>query len=290
MPGVSVWPQRTRAPRTDQQVIRMSKAGAPAAVLSCCLLLLNSACISSRHKNGFRVLPGNPVYVLQSPDARRTPLPDLLKSFNGFQPGQPSIDLRPRMELRIENAYYRKGSSRRGLEGFLGTELARFSVLPDGLRLLSVQPMTGRPADDVPVQQLIPAPATHFRHYRLYYELLFAKSANAHGSALLGADSAAELDSLSAQLTHPETVCNAGSMHCVVFPEACSVSVELQITVNGKPQSGLWGSRLSSVVANSQSFSLRRLYKGRLTPVKLDPNDAEDLRLALLPGDEISWH
>jgi hypothetical protein len=36
------------------------------------------------------------------------------------------MELRPQMELRIENAYYRKGMPKRGLDGFLGTEIARY--------------------------------------------------------------------------------------------------------------------------------------------------------------------
>ncbi len=59
------------------------------------------------------------------------------------------------MELRIENAYYKKGASRRGLEGFLGTEVAYYEVTSNRLQLLSVQPMQELPQDDVPVQRLI---------------------------------------------------------------------------------------------------------------------------------------
>jgi hypothetical protein len=254
------------------------------AGLILCLLWLTSC-----HGGPFRVLPYSPNYVLQSPDSRKTSFPEVLRAYNGFEPAKNWIDLRPLMELRIENAYYEKGASRRGLKGFLGTEVARYEVMPEGLRLLSVQPMKNRPEADVPVEQLIAQPGLTFRYYRLYFELVFARSRDSHGSALLTANSTEELDRLSAQLTEPESVCNSKSVHCAVFPEACSVSVEMKITVNGKPQTAFWGSLLASVAPHPQHLEIRRLYAGRLNPIKIDARDPSALRLPLLPGDEIIW-
>jgi hypothetical protein len=49
-------------------------------------------------------------------------------------PHQNYVELRPQLRLRIENAYYKAGASRRGIEGFLGTEIAKYEVSPRGLR------------------------------------------------------------------------------------------------------------------------------------------------------------
>ncbi len=253
-------------------------------------LILLLSCPGCRSARSFRVLPNSPHYVLRSPDARETPFPDLLRAYNGFEPGRGSLDLRPLMELRIENAYYQNGASRRGLTGFLGTEIARYEVLPRGLRLLLVQPMPNRPADQAPVQQLLSQPGLKFPYYRLYFEILFARSHNAHGSVLLGAGSKEELDQLSAQLAHPEEVCTATASHCTVFPEACSVSVEMKIVVNGKPQTVGWGSLLMSIADHPQHLGMKRLNAGRLTPLQIDPHDPDALRLPLLPGDQIVWN
>ena len=253
-----------------------------------CLLLFTS-CTGRRHRGSFRVLPSSPNYLLRSPDSRETAFTDVLRAYNGFEPAKSWIDLRPLMELRIENAYYEKGASRRGLAGFLGTEVAQYEITPQGLRLLSVQPMKDRPEDELPVQQLIRQAELGYRYYRFYFEILFDRNSDAHGSALLGADSIEELDRLSARLAQPETVCNARSVHCTVFPEACSVSVEMKIIVNGEPQIALWGSVLESVAAHPKHLNVKRLYAGRLRPMKIDSHDRSALRLPLLPGDQIIW-
>ncbi len=245
----------------------------------------------TRNSHAFEVLPSTPYYVLKSPDRQETPLPDVLRDYNGFEPGSGWIDLRPQMEVEVENAYYEKGASRRGLKGFLGTEVARYEVTSQGLRLLSARPMVERPAGDPSVQDLIAPDTASFRYYRLYFEIVFARKNNAHGSVLLAANSPEELGSLSVQMSHPETICTDDSIHCRVFPEACSVSVEIKIVVNAKPQLIVWGRVLSGVVTDHPAHvELKRLYRGHLTAIKLDPHDTNALRLPLLPGDQITWH
>lgn len=100
------------------------------AIDSCALVILQLSFLSCslRHPAAFQVLPHNPAYLLRSPDARETPFPEVLRAYNGFEPGRGWIDLYSLMELRVENAYYQKGASRKGLEGFLGTEVARYAV------------------------------------------------------------------------------------------------------------------------------------------------------------------
>jgi hypothetical protein len=123
---------------------------------------------------------------------------------------------------------------------------------------------------------------TGARFYRLYLEI-FHPADNTHGSVLLGGNSQEELDD-------PEKVCGADSAHCAAFPEACSVSVEMKVTINGKAETVVWTARLSSVVGeHPQHLELKRRYKGRLRAVQLDLRDAGALRLPLLPGDRIRW-
>jgi hypothetical protein len=136
------------------------------------------------------------------------------------------IDLQLNSTLRVENAYYQPGASRRGVEGFLGTEIAKYRVTLQGLRELAVTTMAGRPENQLPVQRLISRRKLKYLKYRLYYEVVFTRSSQIHGSVLLGANSLSELNELSARLVVPESVCNKHSAHCTVFPEACSVSIE----------------------------------------------------------------
>ncbi len=194
------------------------------------------------------------------------------------------------MELRVENAYYQKGSSRRGLQGFLGTEVARYEITSSGLQLISVQPMINRPAADAPVQELISASVRHARYYRLYYEIVFDSANNTHGSVLLSADSQEEMERLSAQLAKPDMLCGDHASHCTVFPEACSVSVEMKVFVNGKSAALVWGSLLSDLTGERPGrVEMRRLYRGQVIPVRIHLRDPASLRVPLLPGDRIDW-
>jgi len=256
-------------------------------------LALTGACANRRPVGTFRVLPASPDYLLRSPDLRDTPFEEVLSRYTSIAPRQGWVDLRPRMELRVENAYYHEGSPKRGVTDFLGTEIARFQVDPKrGIRLLSVKSeLATRPTDQAPVQELIRASQRRFSAYRFFYAVVFRQRTDARGSVLLGALSRDELDQLGKELlTEPDLVCGGQSIHCTVFPEACTVSLEIEIVVNGAPRSIPWGSRLASITAGARHVELSRLHGGRLTPVIFDSSDQDASRLPLLPGDQLTWN
>lgn len=252
------------------------------------LALASCSCALQRRDPSFHVIPGRPDYLLQSPDASETPFPQVLTRYNGFIPGSGQVDLRAGMELRIENAYYREGAPKHGLNGFLGTEIARYRITGGGeLHLESVRSaLKRRPVDQEPVQALIHSRQKRYPHHRFFYAIVFRREGSTRGSVLLGADSGDALDHLSTQLLRdPDSVCD-GSPRCTVFPEACSVALEMEIRVNGARRAVLWGSPLSSI-ASGPNVSLRRVYNGRLTNVDLDPADPAARHLPLLPGDRV---
>ena len=255
-------------------------------------LLLDLSCARRHAAGSFRVLPANPDYLLRSPDSSETPFPELLNRYNGFIPGKDWLDLRPQMELWIENAYYRQGAPKRGLANFPGTETAKYQVRPKiGLRLISIQShLQKRPPDQPPVQKLIRASQQRYRYYRFFYAIVFRQRGAVRSSVLLGAASINELDRVAALLlSDPDSVCGGQSTHCTVFPAACTVSLEIEIVVNGARQTVPWGSPLASIAAKPRHIGLVRLYNGRLTPVEIDPTDSNALRLPLLPGDQVDW-
>lgn len=250
------------------------------------LLILASCATSS-----FRVIPATPAYLLRAPDGVETTFSEILPRFNGFEPRRDWMDLRAHMELRIENAYYRPGVARHGLNGFLGTEVARIEVQSNGkLRLLSVKSIKPRPKDQPPVQQLVGALQRQYRHHRFYYEIFFGRKGNTRGSVLLGANAQEQIEHLAANLlADPLAVCGSNSTHCTIFPEECTVSIEMQIVLNGVPRNIRWDSDLADVVNRPRHIELRRHYRGRVVPVKLDTHDPRALELPLLPGDRIGW-
>jgi hypothetical protein len=238
----------------------------------------------------FRVLPATPDYLLRWPDSTEVPFPKVLGVYTSVGSGW--VELRPQMELRVENAYFREGAPKRGLANFLGTEIVRYRVKPTGgLEQIALESrLPQRPADQPPVQQLIRESQRGDRHYRLFFQVLLNKKSDIRSAVLLSAASGGELDPLAEKLlSEPESVCSATSPKCTVFPEACTVSLEIAIVVNGAPKTVLWSSSLMEVAPNNQRVELLRPYRGRLIPVEIDPSDSEALHLPLLPGDRVRW-
>ena len=270
-------------------VVNSMRARISVAFVVC--LLACTSCALRSSANSFRVMPAAPAYLLRSPDSQDAPFSEILRACNGFEPGQDWIDLRPGMELSIENAYYRPGMSRRGLDGFLGTEIASYKVRSHGsLQLLSVRSMIDRPSDQAPVQQLIRPFEMHYHCYRFYYEIFFRNSGSTRGSVLLGANAKKDMTRVALELlSDPDSVCGERSRNCTVFPEACSVSIEMEIVVNGTPRNVIWGSLLSDVADHPRHLELSRIYNGRLVSVKFDTHDANAFKLPLLPGDHVKW-
>jgi hypothetical protein len=165
-------------------------------------------------------LPGvlsRTAYVLRSPDAKETPFPEVLSRYSEVGQSQGWL-LHPNTELHIENAYYREGAPKHGIADFLGTEKAVYQVRPSGLRLVSVESGLAhrqRPADQLPVQELIGAARLHYRYYRYFFQIVFRQRAGARGAVLLGANSMGELDALAARLqSDSDAVCDGASPHC----------------------------------------------------------------------------
>lgn len=253
-------------------------------------LMFSPCCATRRAVTSFHVVPARPDYLLRSPDSKDTPFPDVLGGYAHVGPGW--VELRPEIELRVENAYFREGAPKRGLANFLGTEIARYQMLATGaLEQIVVQSRVAeRPADQPPVQQLLSESQRRYPHHRLFYQVLVSKKADIRSAVLLSAASIDELDRLTEQLlTEPDSVCDGTSTHCTAFPEACSVSLEIEIVVNGARRSVPWSSVLADVVERHRHVELYRPYTGRLAPVEIDPTDPSAFRLPLLPGDRVKW-
>ena len=245
---------------------------------------------ATRRPMSFRVLPAEPSYLLRSPDSEDIPFPEVLGRYTGVGPGW--VDLRPNMGLRVENAYFKGGAPKRGIEGFIGTEVARYRARTrGGLRLISVESnVAHRPQDQPPVQNLLPASVESYRSHRFLNQVTFRSKGEVRGAVLLGASSRNELERLGAQLlSDPDSVCGTQFVHCAIFPEACTVSLEIEIVVNGTPRTVLWGSLLGSIVERPRRLELLRRYAGHLAPVEIDSGDPNALHVPLLPGDHVNW-
>src|SRR5579884_3331497 len=101
-------------------------------------LAILAACAHHRSPAVFRVIAAKPEYQLLAPDSRETSFSNVL---NQFTPQSSTwVELQAEMELRVEMAYYREGSRRRGLAEYLGTATAHYQVRPNQtLRLVSTE-------------------------------------------------------------------------------------------------------------------------------------------------------
>jgi hypothetical protein len=254
--------------------------------------------IDERSFKKMRNIPLAFVFLLSSCAARRA-------SLAPPQPGVPDgsapvwVDLRPGMELKIEGAYYREGSPRRGVTDYLGAETATYEIHLNGaLRLGSVSSFldgqTGKeqPRDQPAVQLLIRPRNMSYRYHRLFFQLLMSRTGAIRPAVLIGSRSIAELDRLTTQLlAGQDAVCGRGSTNqCTAFPPMFTASVAIEIVVNGAARKVTWGSTLGSIAAHPRHVELLRISNGRLAPLQVDVTDPEALRLPLLHGDQVSWN
>ena len=146
-------------------------------------------------------------------------------------------------------------------------------------------PLAIRPPDQPSVAALMPAAQQRVRFHRFYFQVVVDKKAGTSNALLLSSTSKAGIEQLAKQLaSEPASVCGGKAKQCTVFPEACSVSLGIEIIVNGRPTKIAWSSTLASVVGTQKQFSLQRQHRGRLVALPLNPDDPEALRLPLLPG------
>ena len=202
------------------------------------------------------------------------------------------VDLIPDMQLRLENAYFKTGSQRVGIADYLGTEIARFQVARNrGLRPTDPQnTLPQRPPEQPAAQALIADPQRRHRQYRFYYAVVFTRKGSTSGSVLLGADSPAQLDRLSADLlASPDSVCTPESTQCTVFPTTCTASIEMPVVVNGVMQQIAWRTQLFTITRGAKQIELIRRVDGRAKSTPIDPNDGQATRTQLMPGDRVNW-
>jgi hypothetical protein len=136
----------------------------------------------------------------------------------------------------------------------------------------------------------------------LYFRLLFrsAGSPANHLATILGSNDEAalaragnrfknEVDFSCAVLTTPD-------MTCVTPPPEVSMNAEFSVSVNRKqvfvPLNGTVFDAMQPRTRRERipaTLRIRRLFRGRLRKVKIDPASQNISRFLLMPGDEITW-
>jgi hypothetical protein len=148
-----------------------------------------------------------------------------------------------------------------------------------------------RPADQLSAQDLIFPSQREHRNYRLYRAIVFSQRRGMHAPVLLGAASPEEMDQLANRLlSEPDAVCGSNSLHCTIFPEACSVAIEMEVVSNGQRQSVLWGDKLWVLIGgNPRRVEVVRQIAGQSVHVNVDLSDPDATQAPLFPGDRVTW-
>ena len=189
------------------------------AVFAVVALLMSASCTGARLGPYFRVIPGLPDYLLQSPDSVTTPLEAILDPFQDTSEGW--IELGPSMELRVEQAIF-SDPDERTVANYVGLETVRYVVLPSGeLQQIFLESLPNSDGRTVPrVEDLILVEQLRLPQHRLFLQVIFDREGGTQGAVLLSAASTAALDRLTRDLIDdPKAACRPGSDFCTVFSE-----------------------------------------------------------------------
>ena len=142
--------------------------------------------------------------------------------------------------------------------------------------------------------------AESYGYFRIVLRTEAAASEHLSVGTLLSAPEESTLAEATRQLgSAPADSCDAVTAHsanCITFPPKVGVGIDLRVQVNGREVFvGIGGSLGAAIRGNKPSADIektlrvRRLYQGRLIPVKFDPASPAIFGLVLMPGDEITW-
>jgi hypothetical protein len=134
-----------------------------------------------------------------------------------------------------------------------------------------------------------------FKLYRLMFRM--AQTSGGRLATLLSADDASNLEVATRQLlASPDGSCAfvfAPGVVCFAPPPHVAVNPEFAIRVNAEQRYVPPGVTLVGVVRFNRGSAppglrVRRLFRGRLVPLRFDPATGDIRQLMLMPGDEIS--
>lgn len=185
------------------------------------------------------------------------------------------VDLTEGMVLLLETAYFRDGAKTRNIADYIGTEKMALRTGRDGaLAMTEHVKLPARPAKQPSVVTLFPARERRRHRQRLYFQVVVNKASGKANAVVLSAGGQKEMAALVDHLIG-KSVCASG---CTVVPEGSSVSLAMEVIVNGQPRTVLWGTNARGVAGADRVYTHRRGDK------TLPPGG-----FPLLPGDRLDW-
>lgn len=231
--------------------------------------------------------------------AERLPLPPLVGHYIRFGGGATgTVDLTPDFRLNVVSPIRGAGSIREVVD--YQTTSYRLTAAPNDARMkISLESTT----PGHPQKMLAPARAPiefpdSFQFYRLFFRT--ANSSTDHLATILGAPEESALNTAAARLKMEQNPsCEALSLpgvFCLTPPAEVALNLEFPVSVNRKQVFVPLGGTLADALQPRKptapiapTLRIRRLFHGRLRPVKFAPASQDVLRFVLMPGDEITW-
>lgn len=237
-------------------------------------------------------------YILQSIPTRPS---DSLFNAYGYRIERSGVNLKPHLRLKVQRAYF--NSSEKSDKNYLGVSDVLFDVTsnPDAsLRFQQSQPIHYSPdslaqtdhegSRDLAILDLKPQ-----KHYRVLFYTHQVPTDQNFSAALIGADDSARLDQFEQTMRADAGASCASSTHegiqCLEFRGFITVSVQIPVELNGKPQFVDWGTKLSWVTPAKarKSLNIQRQFANSYFPIQFDRSNEAILDLALVGGDRLSW-
>jgi hypothetical protein len=216
------------------------------------------------------------------------------------------FDLTPDFRMQVTSPIYPTGVAA-SPDRLLGYETANYVFRGEPRRNrvhLSLESATEVLIGEAPVEKHTLRNELSFSQSPSYFRLLFMAEESSTDrvtrAILLSAPDQARLALATAKRqVSAEDFCGTllvPDTTCTIFPKNFGVSPELRVLVNGEFKFVRVGGFLMEVLKLDDpengapaTLKVRRLFRGRLVPLKFDRSSADILRLVLLPGDQITY-
>ena len=237
-------------------------------------------------------------FILQNVPTRPS---DSLFNAYGYRIERSGVNLKTNLRLKVERAYF--SSTEKSDKNYLGVSTVLFDVTSDAepsLRFQQVQSIQYSPISlaqtdhegsrDLAILKLKP-----LKHYRLLFYTHEVPTDQNFSAALIGADDSDRLDHFEQAMRADAGASCTSSTHediqCLEFRGFVTVSVQIPVELNGKPQFVDWGTKVNRVVPDKSQKSLRiqRRFANSYFAIQFNRNDENILDLTLVGGDRLTW-
>jgi hypothetical protein len=239
-------------------------------------------------------------YILQNVPTRPS---DSLFNAYGYRIERSGVNLKPNLRLKVERAYFRSGEGEDSVKNYLGVSDLLFDVNSDAdgaLRFHQVRPIQYSPdslaqTDQEGSRDLAILNLKSQKHYRVLFYTHQVPTDQNFSAAIVGANDTARLDSFEQTMrADPNASCSSSAhddVACFEFRGFVTVSIQIPIDLNGKPQFVDWATKVKGVVPTKsrKSLKIQRRFADSYYDLKFNRADDAILDLTLVGADRLTW-